>query len=154
MALFPGLPRWAGTRMVKPIWILLKQETVSGSGIRWAICNSALSSRQTTTPAPHLSVFYRLDALRAAQPTASKHWMDTAFMSCKHKMHSKCYHYTIFIHMPQRLSFLDCLTGQCNITVFMTLPNNEPMHTCSRVSSGQVGQFLSSEFKILFKNFH
>ena len=32
-ALFPGLPRWAGTRKVEPIWILLKQETVSGSGI-------------------------------------------------------------------------------------------------------------------------
>ena len=25
----------AGTRKVKPIWILLKQETVSGSGISW-----------------------------------------------------------------------------------------------------------------------
>jgi len=33
MALCPGLPGWAGTRKVKPIWILLKQETVSGSGI-------------------------------------------------------------------------------------------------------------------------
>jgi len=32
-ALFPGLPGWAGTRKVKPIWILLKQETESGSGI-------------------------------------------------------------------------------------------------------------------------
>jgi len=32
-ALFPGLPGWAGTGKVKPIWILLKQETVSGSGI-------------------------------------------------------------------------------------------------------------------------
>ena len=31
MALFPGLPGWAGNRKVKPIWILLKQETVSGS---------------------------------------------------------------------------------------------------------------------------
>ena len=30
-ALFPGLPRWAGTRKVESIWILLKQETVSGS---------------------------------------------------------------------------------------------------------------------------
>ena len=38
MALCPGLPGWAGTRMVKPIWLLLKQETVSGSGISWAIC--------------------------------------------------------------------------------------------------------------------
>ena len=27
-ALFPGLPGWAGTRKVKRIWILLKQETV------------------------------------------------------------------------------------------------------------------------------
>ena len=33
MAVCPGLPGWAGTRKVKPIWILLKQETVSGSGI-------------------------------------------------------------------------------------------------------------------------
>jgi len=32
-ALFPGLPGSAGTRNVKPIWISLKQETVSGSGI-------------------------------------------------------------------------------------------------------------------------
>ena len=73
-ALCPVLPRWAGTRKVKPIWILLKQETVSGSGISWAICQSARCSRQITTPAPHHSVFYRPDALPAAQPTASKHW--------------------------------------------------------------------------------
>jgi len=52
MALFPGLPGWAGTRKEKPIRILLKQETVSGSGISWAICKSAPSSRQITTPAP------------------------------------------------------------------------------------------------------
>ena len=57
-AFFPGLPRWAGTRKVKPIWILLKQETVSGTGISWAICKSAPRSRQTTTPAPHHSVFF------------------------------------------------------------------------------------------------
>ena len=35
--LCPGLPGWAGTRKAKPIWILLKQETVSGCGISWAI---------------------------------------------------------------------------------------------------------------------
>jgi len=29
---FLGLSRWAGTRKVKPVWILLKQETVGGSG--------------------------------------------------------------------------------------------------------------------------
>ena len=72
-ALCPGLPKRAGTRKVKPIWILLKQEIVSGSGISWAICKSAPSSRQITMPAPHHSVFYRPDALPVAQPTASKH---------------------------------------------------------------------------------
>ena len=73
MALFPGLPGWAGTRKVKPIWILLKQETVSGCGISWAVCKSVPHSRQITTPAPHHSVFYGPDALPATQPTASKH---------------------------------------------------------------------------------
>ena len=52
----------------------MKQETVSGSGISWAICKSAPRSREITTPAPHDSVFYRPDALPAAQPAASKHW--------------------------------------------------------------------------------
>ena len=73
-ALFPGLPGWAGTRKLKPIGILLKQETVSGSGINWAICKSAPRCRQITMPAPHHSVFYRPDALPVTQPTASKHW--------------------------------------------------------------------------------
>ena len=55
--LCPGLPMWAGTRKVKPIWILLKQETVSGRDISCAICKSAPRSRQITTPSPHHSVF-------------------------------------------------------------------------------------------------
>ena len=54
---FPELPRSAGTWKVKPIWILLKQETVSGSGISWAVCKCAPRSRQITTPAPHYLVF-------------------------------------------------------------------------------------------------
>jgi len=73
-ALFPGLPGWAGIRKVEPIRILLKQETVSGSDISWAVYKSAPRSRKITTPAPRHSVFYRPDALPAAQPTASKHW--------------------------------------------------------------------------------
>ena len=71
---FPGLPRWAGTRKVKPVWILLKQETVSGNGISWAICKSAPRSRQITMPVPRHSVFCRPDALPATQQRASKHW--------------------------------------------------------------------------------
>ena len=56
-ALCPGLPGWAGTRKVKPIWILLKQETLSGSGISWAVCKSAPRTRQITTPAPTTQFF-------------------------------------------------------------------------------------------------
>jgi len=52
---------------------LLEQEIVSGSGISWAYANLHLT-QNITMPASHHSVFYRQDALPAAQPTASKHW--------------------------------------------------------------------------------
>jgi len=52
---------------------LLEQEIVSGSGICWAICKSAVcTSSQITTPTSHHSVFYRPDALPATQPTGLK----------------------------------------------------------------------------------
>jgi len=73
MALCPVLPGTAGTRKVKPIRILLKEETVSGIGISWAICKSAPHSRQITMPAPHHSVSYRQDALAATQLIVSKY---------------------------------------------------------------------------------
>jgi len=85
-ALCPVLPRWAGTRKVKLIWILLKHETVSGSGISWVICKSAPRSRHVTKPAPHHSGFYRPDALPAAQPTTSEHWRPQLY----HKRVGKC----------------------------------------------------------------
>ena len=65
--------RRAGTRTGKPMWILPKHETVSGSGISWAICKSAPRSRKITMSEPNHSVFLQPDALPAAQPTASKH---------------------------------------------------------------------------------
>jgi len=77
-----GLPWWAGTRKVQPEGEtnpdLLEQEIVSGGDISWAICKSALRPRQITTPASRHSVFYRLDAFPAAEPTASKHWRWTS----------------------------------------------------------------------------
>jgi len=54
---FSGATRVSRYQKGKQIWILLKQETVSCSGISWAICKSAPRSRQKTTPAPHHSVF-------------------------------------------------------------------------------------------------
>ena len=87
---FPGLPRWASTRKVKPNWILLKQDTVSGSGISWGIRKSAPRSRQITMPAPHHSVFYRPDALPVAQPTASKHWRHCSCQKTQEKQKQHC----------------------------------------------------------------
>ena len=51
-ALFLGLLGWAGTRKAKPIWISLKQETVSGSGISWAmqVCTSLQTDNHASTP--------------------------------------------------------------------------------------------------------
>jgi len=54
------------TMKVKTNLDLLEQEIVSGSGI-------CCTSSQTTMTTSHHSVFYRPDALPAAQPTASKH---------------------------------------------------------------------------------
>ena len=53
---------------------------MSGSGISWAICKSAPRSRQVTILAPHHSVFYRPDALPAAQPTVSVHGRHKALL--------------------------------------------------------------------------
>ena len=44
------------------------------TSLHWAMCKSAPCFRQITTPVPQHSVFYWLDALPAAKPTASKHW--------------------------------------------------------------------------------
>ena len=89
-------------RKVKPVWILLQQETASGSSINWAVCKSAPHSRQITMPAPHHSVFYRPDALPAAQPTASKHWRHNSTKS-HNKLHKDftsfhCLVMTLFGH--------------------------------------------------------
>ena len=54
---FSGTTRVSRYQKGKANLDLLKQETVSGSGISWAICKSAPRSSQITTPAPHHSVF-------------------------------------------------------------------------------------------------
>jgi len=73
---------YLGEPIPEPIWILLKQETVSGSGISWATCKSALRPIQITMPAPNHSVFYRRHALPVAQPTASEHWEQPLVVIC------------------------------------------------------------------------
>jgi len=86
-----GLPGRASTKTVKPIWILLKQQTVSGSGISWAICKSAPRPRQITTPACHHSVF--TGWMLFTQPTVSKHWKQFLLLSWTIYFAETFYHY-------------------------------------------------------------
>jgi len=103
----PGLPWWAGTNLD-----LLEEEIVSGSGISWAICKSAPWPRYITMPASHHSVFYKPDALPAAQPTASKHYKQLHWRQCTYatlwKWNSmtqlKCYNAPVQISQNQTYS--------------------------------------------------
>jgi len=63
---------------------------VSGSGVSWAICKFAPHSRQITTPAPHHSVFYRPDALPAAQLTVSKQLLVIGTSESSHRTCDAC----------------------------------------------------------------
>jgi len=65
-ALCPGITRVSRYKKGKTN-LDFTEDTVSGSGISWAICKSAPCFRQITTPAPHHSVFYMPDALPATQ---------------------------------------------------------------------------------------
>jgi len=90
--------------------MLLKQETVSCSGISWTIYKSAPRPRQVTSPGPHHSGFYRPDALAVTQPTASKHWIQrksTTFSS-----------YTIIMSSVMSVYF--------SIYLFVFTPSFEP----------------------------
>ena len=80
MALLPGLPGWAGTRKVKPIWISLNLETVSGSGISWAVCKSAPRSLQTDNHASAAPLAAFTHWLSGTQVAAA--WHDMVCMPC------------------------------------------------------------------------
>jgi len=71
MAIFPGGPGLAGTRM-SPFWILLElrvtEVVVTTAATRRAKLQSNRHHQQTNT---HL--FYRPDALPVTQPTVSEH---------------------------------------------------------------------------------
>ena len=54
------------------------------NGISWAICKSAPRSREITMPASHHSVFYRPDALPAAEPTVSRTSCTESFVKSGH----------------------------------------------------------------------
>jgi len=62
---FSGTTRVSRYQKVKPIWNLLKQVTVSGSGISWDICKSAPRSSSLQTRCPFCRPTNSVKALKA-----------------------------------------------------------------------------------------
>ena len=129
MALCLGLPGWTGTRKVKPIWIFLKQQRVSGSGIHWAIRKSAPRSRQITMPATHHSVFYRPDALPVAQPTESKHWRQITWIHTY--IHTNLYSARIVRTNLRRYRGAGCLSSVDASVITVNLTDTFAVNTYS-----------------------
>jgi len=109
---------YPGELVPESIWILLKQETVSGSGISWAICKSAPRSRKITPLAPHHSFSYRPDVLPAAQPTNSVKALKA--FTCHRESHSITCHpaEVTFSLLPEQLKpVLSSVTPQrCKVS--------------------------------------
>ena len=102
-ALFPGA-EWAGTRKVKPIWILVKQETLSGSGISWTICKSASHSRQITMPVPHQSRFLQARC-PSCRPTNSVKALKAIGIHCNGMLFALC----CFVQFSSVDKCLECM---------------------------------------------
>jgi len=71
---------------------LLKQETVSGSGISWAICKSAPHSRQITMPALHptTEMMPFLPPSQQRQSTEGMNLASCCYLSCCQFVSSDC----------------------------------------------------------------
>jgi len=122
-ALCPGLPGWTGTRKVKQIWILLKQETVSGSGISRAICKSAPRCRQITTPAPHHSVFLQAGCPSCCPTNSVKArvciaitWCECGILLCSNTCHTFCGPYvSVYWDLGHRWCVFNCWADHVTI---------------------------------------
>jgi len=81
---FSGTTRVSQHQNIKPILILRKQETASGSGISWAICKSAPRSRQ---PRQHPTT----QLIQAGCPS----WHPTDSVKALESVHSKKLQYNM-----------------------------------------------------------
>ena len=68
------------------------EQTVSGSGITWAICKSAPCYRQITTPAPHHSVFLQAGCPSCHPTNSIKALKASVHHSSKRNVHENIMH--------------------------------------------------------------
>ena len=112
---FSGTTQVSWYQKGKPIWILLKKETASGSGISWAVCKSAPCSKQITMPAPHNSVFLQARR-RSSHPSNSvkalktKHCALQTAETEQNKCCNKCLFYFTFSLCSSRVSSIFAVT--------------------------------------------
>ena len=89
--LCPGLPKWASTRTSLD---LLRQETVSGSGVSWTICKSAPRPRQITCQ-HHITQFFTdqmpfLPPNQQHQSTEDKYYLNTSSLNTVLPLKRRC----------------------------------------------------------------
>ena len=68
------------------------EQTASGSGISWAVCKSAPCYRQTTTPAPHHSVFLQAGCPSCHPTNSIKALKASVHHSSKRNVHENIMH--------------------------------------------------------------
>jgi len=79
---------------------LLEQETVSGSGISWAICKFAPRPRRMIMPAPHHSVFTgRMPFLLPNQQRQRTEYKTNLEFTQKHIQNVKAKEHLTFVHI-------------------------------------------------------
>jgi len=147
--LLPRLPGWAGTRKVKPIWVLLEQETVSGSSISWAVCKSASRSRQITMPVPHHSKFFS-----SQMPFLPPNQQRQSTKDWRHTLKAYTIAWTVgyisFIHPTDKsvLSLLRQLSVWCCLHLLLSAGahSTPTVYTCPSISSAH--RVLSSKLAI------
>jgi len=97
----PGLPKWAGTRKVKPLDFTEARD----SEWQWhrlghmQVCTSLQTDNHASTPP--LSFFYRPDALLSAQPTTSKYCRCICLLCCCRAM--RRYFRPVWVSWPRLL---------------------------------------------------
>ena len=118
----------------KPFWILLEWEMM---GWQWhqldhmqIICTLLQTDNHASTSPLN---FYRLDALPAAQPTASKNWRH---ISVTDRVFNDIMTTGTFPHILDRIIIIQQVVTICK-GIFMSTQCNLPCETCCQVASSQ-----------------
>ena len=134
------------------------QETVSGSGISWAICKSAHHSTDNhASPPPHHSVFYRPNALPAAQITSSKHWRP-AVKQHKNMLYRK-FLYIILLCSFMLIRKYGCASRRCCLATLLWQIIDSSVSDRATYTDSMGNHFISlwfhfSESKLLTTTLH